>query len=92
MSQREKIEISKRGKRAIEKLVNSGRYASADAVIKRSLQVLEYHDRIFVETIGQLQEKLREGIDDLEAGRVFDGEEVFREIRSRSQAARRRSA
>lgn len=72
----------------IAKKVASGNYQTASEVIRESLRTLQKQDV----ALADLRKKVAEGLRDIEAGRVYDGEEVFAELRSLSSKKKRRRA
>ncbi len=72
----------------VAKKVASGSYQSASEVIREGLRALQKHDA----AAADLRKKVAEGLHDIEAGRVYDGEEVFAELRTLSSKKKRRRA
>ncbi len=61
----------------VEGLVASGQFESAEDAIAAGVQLLKNQQ--------QLRAEIQKGIDDADAGRVFDGEEVFAELREKAR-------
>ena len=63
---------------ALEKMVQdkvaSGLYNSASEVIREALRLLSDRDEIQKRRIEELNREIQLGLDDVEAGRVLDGE------------------
>ncbi len=82
----------------IRKLVDSGRYPSADAVIARALGLLEERDLAdsdpaVAAELAEIREKVMQGIDDLKNGRYTkyeSREELVEDIRRRGIERRER--
>jgi len=66
--------------RFVTERVESGRYQSASEVVREALRRLEQSEAGGRPTPEDLRRKVSEGLADVRAGRLFDGEEVFREI------------
>ena len=63
----------------IKAQVAEGRYGSATEVVREALRRMEED----VEKLKALRAHIREGLDDANAGRLFDGDEVFADLRAR---------
>lgn len=66
------IELSERAQRMLNERLATGKYSSPMDVIERALKTLENHE----DTIRAIEE----GIADMEAGRTYTAEEVFRRL------------
>jgi len=71
----------------VEKLVEAGCFASPTEVVRAALMTLETSENFSDLPAGALEamypgitEKLREGLEDVEVGRVSDGEEFFKQL------------
>jgi antitoxin ParD1/3/4 len=73
----------------VESKVREGEYASAEQVIEAALAALQQQRRLGNLAPGELDQLLVEGEADIAAGRVCDGEEVFRELDEMSAIKRR---
>ena len=60
--------------------VASGHYSSSSEVVREGLRLLAEHDALKQEQIKVLNEEIQKGLDQLEAGQVVSGEEVYREL------------
>ena len=76
----------------VQSLVASGRYHSASEVVRDALRLLRRHDELTRIEAEELRREIQLGLDDLEQGRVVDGEQAFEEIRRMSRERRRKSA
>lgn len=63
--------------RFIEERVESGRYQTASEVVRAALRMYADHEA----ALAEVRAKIAEGLADIEAGRVVDGEEFFEEWR-----------
>jgi antitoxin ParD1/3/4 len=71
----------------IQRLVESGRYADAEAVMKDALQLLEEHQ----EQLNALRMKIQEGLDEADRGEVDEWTPALRErLRREAQEMYRR--
>ena len=71
------VQLSPDAMEFVEGLVASGEFESAEAAIAAGVQLLRGQQ--------QLRAEIQKGIDDADAGRVFDGEEVFAELREKAR-------
>jgi antitoxin ParD1/3/4 len=69
--------------RIVEQKVDSGQYNSASEVVRAGLRLLQQRDEMHEAKLNALRAEIQKGIDDLEAGRYRDGEEVMAEIKER---------
>jgi antitoxin ParD1/3/4 len=69
--------------RFIEDEVASGRYSSADAVIRRALTLLRFHEASSTPTGDELRQEIQKGFD---SGPGVAASGVFAEMKSRYQA------
>lgn len=65
----------------VTKKVKSGLYNSASEVVREGLRLLQQRDEIRELKLEGLRKEIQKGIDDLEAGRFSDGDEVMSEFR-----------
>ncbi len=64
----------------VQQKVKSGRYPSANEVVRAALQLLEQQDMQRQMRLEQLRQEVAIGLVQSERGEVFDGEEVVREL------------
>lgn len=79
----------------VQEKVESGRYTSASEVLREALRLMEKRDQRLVEreqALAAFQGELDRRIAELDAGNVRDVDEVFAELRAKSEARRKRSA
>lgn len=78
------IELTAKGREVVEKLIDAGKFHSADEVVQHAL---EFYDSC-QPTLESLRAKIQEGMDDIAAGRVspLDVEDVKRRGRERLAA------
>ena len=73
--------------------VKTGLYQSASEVIRAGLRRLkedkERKPRFMVSSMAELEDKILEGIDELDAGKGIPGEQVFAELKAHSAKHRR---
>ena len=92
------IKISEEHLAHIRKLVDSGRYPSADAVIARALALLEERDLAdsdpaIEKELADIRKKVMEGVDDLRNGRhtrYESAEQLVEDIKRRAKERRAR--
>jgi antitoxin ParD1/3/4 len=76
----------------VEGKVKSGHYQTASEVLREGLRLLEKEEllkRIAVSSLAELEGKLLEAAESLDAGKGVDGERVFARLRKRIQARRK---
>jgi antitoxin ParD1/3/4 len=66
--------------RLIQDRLKSGRYGSASEIVRVALRLLEKHDRLQQVWAEDMREKIAEGLDQLNTGERWDGEQVFDEL------------
>jgi len=71
----------------LENLVNqkvkTGLYNSASEVLREGLRLLQQRDEMREKKLQALRIEIQKGIDDLEAGRVYDGPGTMAEFRKK---------
>ena len=90
------IKISEEHLAHIRKLIDSGRYPSADAVIARALALLEERDLAdsdpaIEKELADIRKKVMEGVDDLRNGRhtrYESAEQLVEDIKRRARERR----
>jgi len=80
------VSLTKELERFIAELVDSGRYRSASEVVRAGLRLLQQQEAENEARLEVLRKALRDGIEELDRGESYDGEEVFEEILSRLKA------
>ncbi|WP_299172339.1 type II toxin-antitoxin system ParD family antitoxin [uncultured Brevundimonas sp.] len=63
----------------VDRLVKDGRYGSKSEVLRTGVRLVQEHEA----RLAALLEKLQEGIDDADSGRVHTLEEVRAQVRTR---------
>ncbi|HTV14778.1 MAG TPA: type II toxin-antitoxin system ParD family antitoxin [Acidobacteriaceae bacterium] len=79
----------------VQEKVDSGRYTSASEVVREALRLMEKRDRRLLEreqALEAFQAEMDRRIAEADAGKVRDVEEVFAELRAKSEARRKKSA
>lgn len=61
--------------------VESGMYTSASEVVREGLRLLQERDEMRETKLASLRAEIQKGIDDLEAGRFRDGNQVMTEFK-----------
>jgi antitoxin ParD1/3/4 len=77
------VSLTKELEQIVDQKVKSGLYNSASEVVREGLRLLQQRDEIREAKLNALRAEIQKGIDDLEAGRYRDGEEVMADIRKR---------
>jgi antitoxin ParD1/3/4 len=57
----------------VDQKVKSGMYNSASEVVREGLRLLQQRDDMHKEKLNALRAEIQKGIDDMEAGRIYDG-------------------
>ena len=73
----------------LQNRVSSGRYQTTSEVVREALRLLERQEREREEAFQSLKAKLERGAGEAEAGQLFDGDEVFDELREMIEERRR---
>jgi antitoxin ParD1/3/4 len=72
----------------VQQKVQSGLYSSASEVVREALRLLNDRDTVQQQRLEELRREIKIGLDDLNHGRVVPGEQVFAELKQRSEARR----
>lgn len=67
----------------VELKVKGGQYNSASEVVREGLRLLQQRDEMRELKLEALRKDIQKGIDDLEAGRFRDGDEVMAGVKER---------
>ena len=67
----------------VDQKVKSGQYNSASEVVREGLRLLQQRDDMREAKLNDLRAEIQKGIDDLEAGRIYDGPTAMAEMRER---------
>ena len=73
----------------VQQKVQSGLYTSASEVVREALRLLNDRDTIQQQRLSELKREIAIGLEDLNQGKTIPGEQVFAELRQRSEARRR---
>ena len=65
----------------LQSRVSSGRYQTTSEVVREALRLLERQEAEREQSMQQLKAKFERGAAEAERGELFDGEEVFEELR-----------
>jgi len=71
------VRLTPKEQEFVQRLVSEGRYASAEAALRAAFRLLEQEEAWKEDA----RRKIEEGLEDLKAGRVVNGEKAMREIR-----------
>ena len=82
------LNLSPAMKEFVDRKLEAGEYQSAEQVVEAGLAILQQQERLLDFAPGELDALIALGEADIEAGRVYDGEEVFREL-ERASVSRR---
>ena len=73
----------------VHEKVESGLYTSASEVVREALRLLNDKDAIQQQRLAELKREIAVGLEELKQGNLVPGEQVFEELRQRSEARRR---
>ncbi len=73
----------------VQQKVQSGLYSCASEVIWEALRLLSERDTIQQQRMAELKREIQVGLDQLDRGEGIPGDQVFAELKQRSQAYRR---
>ena len=73
----------------LQSRVSSGRYQTTSEVVREALRLLERQEQDREQTVRQLKAKFEQGAAEADRGELFDGEEVFEELREMIEERRR---
>ena len=76
----------------VDQKVKSGLYNSASEVVREGLRLLQQRDEIREAKLNTLRAEIQKGIDDLEAGRIYDGPSTMAEFREKLLKMKRNNA
>jgi antitoxin ParD1/3/4 len=71
----------------IRNRVESGKYNNQSEVVREGLRLLMDREDTKAASIAYLKGALKEGLTDLEEGRVYDGPQVFEELKAELRAS-----
>jgi antitoxin ParD1/3/4 len=86
------VSLGEKWERFVEGKVKSGDYQTASEVVRDALRLLEKEEllkRISVGSLPELEAKLLQGAQSLDAGNGVDGETAFARLRQRGKTRRR---
>ena len=76
----------------VDQKVKSGLYNSASEVVREGLRLLQQRDEMRDAKLHALRAEIQKGIDDLEAGRIYDGPSTMAEFREKLLKMKRNNA
>ncbi len=74
------LELDPEVDKAIDELVASGGYESRQEVVREAVALLKSREILREESLQRLRREIQIGIDQIDRGEFFDGEEVFDEL------------
>lgn len=72
-------DLGKELEKIVHDLVGSGRFATEADVLRQGVRLVADRER----KLAELDASIQEGLDDVEAGRLYDAEEVFASLKAR---------
>ena len=81
------LTISARNLNHIKRKIESGKYASVDEVLVSALALLDERDDTLDRELPDMQERVRRGTQQADAGELIPAGEVFEELRHRNAVA-----
>ena len=75
-------ELGEKLEAVVDDLVKNGRYNSKSEVLREGVRLVQEREA----ALRRLDAALREGLDDIEAGRVYPAEDVFDELHAKYRA------
>lgn len=82
------VSLTPKLEKLIQEKVASGRYTTASEVVREALRLLEEQEELRKLRVATVRERIAEGIVSADAGELYDGKEVFGELKKRSRARR----
>jgi antitoxin ParD1/3/4 len=85
------VSLGSKWERFVDEKVTSGDYQTASEVLREGLRLLEKEEllkKISVQSLPELEAKLIEAAESLDAGEGVDGEKVFERLRRKNKARR----
>lgn len=76
----------------VNQKVKSGLYNSASEVVREGLRLLQQRDEMREAKLNALRAEIQKGIDDLEAGRIYDGPSTMAGFKRKLLAMKRNNA
>jgi antitoxin ParD1/3/4 len=86
------VSLTKELEVIVEQKVKTGMYTSASEVVREGLRLLQQRDEMREAKLKALRADIQKGIDDLEAGRIYDGPEAMAQIREKLLKMKRENA
>ncbi len=72
----------------VQQKVQSGLYSCASEVVWEALRLLKDRDTIQQQRLAELNREIKTGLDQLDRGEGIPGDQIFAELKQRSQAYR----
>lgn len=86
------VSLTRELEEIVDQKVKSGLYSSASEVVREGLRLLQQRDEMRDAKLNALRAEIQKGIDDLEAGRIYDGPSTMAEFREKLLAMKRENA
>jgi antitoxin ParD1/3/4 len=74
--------------RFVQEKVQSGRYTSASAVVRKALRLLEEHEQVRLAQLAEFREEIDRRLASLDHGEGIEGATALAQFRQRSDARR----
>lgn len=79
------ISLSPAAARFVQKQIARGRFGSAREAVEAGIEMLRIREQEEQARLEHWRKLIQEGVDDIDAGRVNDGETVMRELREKHE-------
>lgn len=83
------VHLSPELEELVQRKMESGRYQSADDVVREALQLLDYHDEVVAVRKDGIREQIEEGWRSAKNGELIDGDEFFDQVDAELKALER---
>ena len=83
------VSLTKELEEFVNAKLKSGRYSSASEVVREGLRLLEHEDELRELQRVELRKAIAAGAEQAKSGKTIPGDQVFEDLRKRSQRRRR---